>query len=138
MADAERRFDPRNAGGTSGGVGSFLLGLGLMIVGFYMLLKSVYVSYGFIAWGPLYSVYGWHLTGGVILIPTIIGIAMVFYNGSSVLGWLLLVGSLLALFAGIITSIHFSLSGMPLFDLLVMLFLIAGGAGLFIRSLRPS
>jgi hypothetical protein len=134
----ERRFNPRNAGGTSGGVGSFLLGLGLMIVGFYLFLKSVHVNYGFAAWGPMYSIGGWHLTGGIILIPAIIGIAMVFSNGASFLGWLLLVGSLLALFAGIITSINFTLSGMPLFDLLVVLFLIAGGAGIFIRSLRSS
>lgn len=136
MSDSGRRFSPRDAGGTPGGAGSFFLGLGLMITGGYLFLKSVYV-YGVSLWGPMASVYGWDLSGGMILIPAMIGVAMIFCNGNSVLGWLLAIGSVVALVAGIIASLRFSLHGMSLFDLLLVLGLFAAGAGLFARSLRP-
>src|SRR5262249_34161631 len=99
-------------------------------------LKAVHVSYGFAGWGPLYSVYGTQLTGGMILIPAMIGVVLIFANGGSVLGWLLALGSLVALCGGIIASVQFTLSGMPLLDLLEVLGLFAAGAGLFLRSLR--
>ena len=136
MRTSDRRFSPRNAGGTPGGAGSFFVGLGLMIIGGYLFLKSVYVSYGLSLWGPLASVYGWDLNGGIILIPAMIGVAMIFRSGGSVIGWLLAVGSVLALVAGIVASLRFSLHGMSLLDLLVVLGVFAAGAGLFARSLR--
>ena len=56
--DTKARFDPRNAGGTRGGVGQFFLGLALMAAGLYFFLRSVEVTTGF-AWGsPFFVAYG--------------------------------------------------------------------------------
>jgi len=50
-------------------------------------------------------------------------------------GWLLSAGSLIALVFGVISSVNFTLRGMTAFDLLVILVLVFGGLGLFVKSL---
>jgi hypothetical protein len=135
--DGRRRFDPRNAGGTSGGAGQFFLGLGLMALGAYLFLQSVQVTTGFAFGAPLFAVSGHGVTGGVLLIPLGAGVAMIFRDGASLLGWALALGSLLALGVGIIMSLRFYLGGMSLFELLAVIGTFAAGLGLFLRSLRP-
>ncbi|MGO4479530.1 hypothetical protein AB4Z32_25130 [Massilia sp. 2TAF26] len=76
------------------------------------------------------------VTGGIILIPLIIGIAMIFYDARSALGWLLAVGSLTGLVFGVIASLSMSLRTMSAFELICILVLAFGGLGLFLRSLR--
>jgi uncharacterized protein len=125
------------AGGTPGGLGRFLLGLVMIIAGGYLFLNSIRV-YNFFSMG--YSLYAFgpvRLTTGMTLIPLALGIGMVFYNARSWIGWLLLLGSLVAICVGVIASIQFSLTSMSLFDLLVILVLLIGGFGLFLSSLRP-
>ena len=126
------------AGGTTGGVGKFLLGLCMMGGGFYLLLQNIVVSSNFWMGSRLFGVGPVGLTGGMILIPLIIGIAMVFFNAKNALGWLLALGSFGALVFGVISSVSLSLRTMSAFDLLVILTLAFGGLGLFLGSLRPS
>ena len=66
----------------------------------------------------------------------VIGVALVFYNAKSALGWLLALGALVALLAGVLGSLQFSLRSMSAFDLIVILVLAVGGLGLFLASLR--
>ena len=130
----------KGAGGTEGGVGQFFLGLFMMCGGFYMLLNAITVhssfgmGMGIYSWNAFGSSYG--ITSGMIMLPFIIGIGMVFYNVRSLLGWVLALGSLAALIFGVITSIHFDLRSMSLFDLIVILVLAVGGLGLFLSSMR--
>ena len=124
------------AGGTPGGLGRFFLGLAMMVAGGYLFLSSIRV-YHFLSMG--YSLYAFgpvRLTTGMTLIPLCLGIVMMFYNARNVLGWLRFLGSLLASGVGVVASIRFSLAGMSLFDLLVILMLLLGGLGLFLSSLR--
>lgn len=130
----------KGAGGTNGGIGQFLIGLAMMCGGFYMLLNAIVVTsnfglgyrvYGFSMWGNMVSI-----TSGMILIPFLFGIGMIFYNGKSILGWILAAGSLCALIFGVIASLNFSFRPMSAFDLIVILSLSAGGLGLFLRSLK--
>lgn len=130
----------RGAGGTQGGTGQFLLGLAMMGVGGYLLLNAIVVTSSF---GLGYPVYGFSLLGGayaitsgMILIPMVIGVGMIFYNGRSIAGWVLFVGSVLALVFGVLASLRFSFRPMSAFDLIVILVLVAGGVGLFLKSLR--
>lgn len=127
----------KNAGGTPGGGGHFFLGLILMIAGGYIFLKSVHVWTGFGFGGTLFSFGGYGFGGGSILIPLLIGVAVIFYNAGNPLGWVVALGSLAGLAIAIISSIHFTLAAMSLFDLLVVLGLFMAGLGLFLRSLRP-
>ena len=130
----------KGAGGTPGGIGSFFLGFLMMCTGFYLLLQSIVVTHAFgIGMGLFhFAVFGggFSITSGMILIPMMFGVGIVFFNARNLIGWALAVGSLAALIFGVISSIHFMLRPMSLFDLLVILILCVGGTGLFLRSLR--
>ncbi|MFH1092334.1 MAG: hypothetical protein V1742_12275 [Pseudomonadota bacterium] len=124
----------KGAGGTEGGVGRFFIGLAMMIGGGYLFLDSIRIGFN---WGyGLFSLWGFHLTSGMVLIPFIFGIGIIFYNARNPIGWVLTGGSLLALAFGVIRSIRFHLTGMSAFELLVILVLVFGGLGLFLSSLR--
>lgn len=126
------------AGGTSGGLGRFFIGLAMLIGGVYLLLNSISIHshYGFGA--QLYSARGFGITSGMVMIPFIFGVAMMFYNSKNVFGWILAGGSLLALVFGVISSIQFRFQSMSAFDLIVILVLAAGGLGILLSSLRSS
>ena len=74
-------------GGTSGGVAEFLIGLAMLIAGVYLFLDSVQVISDF------YSLFGFG-TGsfGLSLLPLFVGVAFLFFDGRSKVGWLLTVG----------------------------------------------
>jgi hypothetical protein len=126
------------AGGTSGGSGQFILGLLMMCGGFYLLLSGIVVSSNFGMSTRLFGFgSGFGVTGGMILIPLVIGIGMVFYNAKNYIGWFLLLGSFAALIMGVISSVSMNLRTMSAFDLITILVLAIGGLGLFLRSLYP-
>ncbi len=128
----------RGAGGTSGGSGRFLIGLIMLCGGVYLLLNSINVhsQYGFSA--RLYNIGGYGVTSGMIMIPFMFGVGMVFYNARNYLGWLLAGGSIIGLIFGVISSIQFTFRAMSAFDLIVILVLSVGGLGLFLSSLKSS
>ncbi|MFC1748462.1 hypothetical protein ACFL2V_06605 [Pseudomonadota bacterium] len=130
----------KGAGGTSGGIGQFFIGLIMMVGGFYLLLNSISVVshfglgsrlYGFSAYGGNYGI-----TSGMVMIPFMFGIGIIFYNGKNLIGWLLAGGAIVALIFGVITSIHFTFKSMSAFELITILVLAIGGLGMFVRSLR--
>ena len=121
----------RGAGGTSGGIGAFLLGLGMLVVGGYLLLTRVTVGSGaWLLWG--YNAFG------LSMLPLLGGIGWLFYDGRSVGGWLLTAAGALIILAGIIANLQIFFAPTSLFDTLMMLGLLAGGLGLVARSLRAS
>jgi uncharacterized protein len=125
--DARER---RGAGGTPGGVGEFLAGLAMAVVGAYMLTERVTVTSGY------WSLWG-HSTFGLSLLPLVIGIGLLFYNGRSIAGWLLTFAGAVIILAGVITNLQIYFEPTSLFSTIVMLVLLAGGIGLVARSLRP-
>lgn len=119
----------QGAGGTRGGIGIFLLGAAMVVVGGYLLLTRVVVSSGYWQWS------GTNLFG-LSLLPLLAGIGVLFFNGRSLPGWLLLGAGALILLAGIIANMHIYFAPTSLFDTLMILGLLAGGIGLVARSLR--
>lgn len=130
----------RGAGGTPGGNGTFWIGFIMMCAGFYMLLSAVSVRSSFGFRHALYSVpaFGsqFGITGGMILVPFVFGIALIFYDRKNVIGWLLAVGSSAAFIIGVIASVNFAVRGLTAFEFITMLVLAFGGLGLFLQSLR--
>jgi hypothetical protein len=119
----------RGAGGTKGGIIEFFIGLGMAIAGAYLLTNQVVVSSGF------WSFYGFSAFG-FSLIPLIIGIGMLFFDGRSIIGWLLTFAGVVIVFAGIIANLHIYFQPTSLFNTIIMLVLLAGGIGLVARALR--
>ena len=120
----------RDVGGTPGGLGDFLIGLAMACVGGYLLTNQVEVV------GSYWSFYGAN-TFGVTLIPMLIGIAMLFWNGRNILGWLLTAAGGLFIVAGVIANMHIYFRPATLFHTLVMLVLLVGGLSLIAKALRP-
>jgi len=125
----ERETEVRGAGGTPGGIGEFLLGLGMAVAGAYMLTSRVAVSGGY------WTMWGYN-SFGLSLVPLIFGIGLLFYNGRSIIGWLLLFVGVVIIFAGILMNLQIYFQQTSLFNTIVMLVLLAGGIGLVARSLR--
>lgn len=126
----------RGAGGTDGGTGTFLIGLAMMIAGGYLLLSNIIIRPVFGFGTSAFNVGGFSVTTGMILIPFIFGVGLVFYNSRNWIGWLLAIGSVIALVAGVIANLTLQFGRLNAFDLLVILVLLFGGVGLFLRSLR--
>jgi predicted membrane channel-forming protein YqfA (hemolysin III family) len=119
----------RGAGGTHGGIGLFLIGLGMAVAGGWLITNQVTVTSGFWQWGG-------HNAFGLTLIPLIVGIGLLFFNGRSTAGWLLTFCGAVILLAGIITNLEIYFRPTTLFNTLMMLALLAGGIGLVAKSLR--
>jgi len=119
----------QGAGGTPGGVGEFFIGLICAVAGGWLLLNQVQVSGG-----------GWMLWGynsfGLSLIPFILGVGLLFFNGKSVAGWLLLIAGLVIVVAGILVNLNIYFRSTSLFNTLLMLGLLAAGIGLIARAIR--
>ena len=119
----------RGAGGTRGGVGEFLLGVGMAVAGAYLLTQRVTVTSGsWTLWG--YNAFG------LSLLPLLFGVGVLFFNGKSVAGWLLTFAGVVIILAGVIMNLGIYFQPTSLFNTLVMLVLLAGGVGLVARSLR--
>ena len=119
----------RGAGGTTGGIGLFLLGLGMAVAGGWLLTNQVTVTSGYWQWGG-YNAFG------LSLIPLIVGIGFLFFNGRSMVGWLLTFCGAIIIVAGIITNLEIYFRPTSLFNTVMMLILLAGGIGLVARSLK--
>lgn len=119
------------ADGTPGGVGAFFSGAAMVVAGGYLLLTRVTVTSG-----------GWYFYGvnafGLSLVPLLVGIGFLFFNGRSPLGWILTVAGTLIIVTGIISNLSIYFRPSSLFDTLLILGLIAGGIGLVARSLRSA
>lgn len=118
------------AGGTPGGEWQFLGGLALSAVGFYLLTQQVSVSSG------LWQVWGYNAFG-LSLVPFLIGTGLLFFNGRSPAGWLLMGLGLLVIGAGILSNLTIYFQPTSLFNTLMMLGMMAAGVGLIAQSLRP-
>jgi hypothetical protein len=119
----------KGAGGTPGGVGTFLAGLAMTVVGGYLLSNQVTVHSGFWSW------WGGH-GFGLTLVPLLVGVGMLFFNGKSVAGWILSGAGALIIVAGILVNLEIYFRPTSLYNTLAMLVLLAGGLGLIARSLK--
>jgi len=136
MTDTGASFSGRKKfegpGGTPGGLGETLIGLIMMAVGVYMVFDHVTVHTSF-----------WRFVGspgtsfGVTMLPLLIGIGVLFFNGRSVLGWFLTAAGIALLLVGILMNLDIYFRPTSLWATILMFGLIAGGLGVFARGLRP-
>lgn len=118
-------------GGTPGGVGMFIFGLVLAIAGGYLIMNQVQVTSGYWHWwGPN--------TFGLTLIPLVIGIGLLFFNGRSIAGWVLSGGGAVIIFVGILANLQIFFTPTSLFNVILMLVMFAAGLGLMARAVKSS
>jgi hypothetical protein len=119
------------AGGTPGGLPQFFIGLALATAGAYLITQQVNVHSG-----------SWTLGGynafGLSLIPFILGIGMLFFDGSSKAGFLLLFVGIVVIAAGILMNLSIYFQPTSLFNTLMMIGMTAAGVGLVLRALKSA
>ena len=118
-----------DAGGTPGGLGHFLLGFAMVCMGGYLLSNQVMVG------GSYWNIYGTN-SFGITLLPMLFGVGILFWNGRSVVGWVLAAGGALFILAGVIANLHIYFQPTSLFNTVAMLVLLVGGLGLIARGVR--
>ena len=118
-----------DVGGTPGGLGEFVLGFIMTCVGGYFISNQVTVM------GSYWSFWGGN-SFGITMLPLLIGVGLLFWNGRNPIGWLLTVAGALFILAGVLANMHIYFQPTSLFNTLVMLILLFGGLGLIARSLR--
>lgn len=125
----------RGAGGTSGGIVEFLLGLVMIIIGAYMLSNNVVVHSGFLGWKMMLG--GMRITAfGVTLIPLSFGIFWLFFDGKSWIGWALTLTSIICIIVGIMMTLDVHFKTVSIYVLVIMMTLLLGGLGIIARSLK--
>ncbi len=111
----------------------FLGGLAMLIVGLYLFTNKATVQTSFFS-GSL-RLFGLNINSGIVIIPFIIGIVWLFVKPRS-FGAKLLTGlGVLIIIVSVIASTTIRLPRITLYEWILYLVLIFGGAGLLIRVL---
>lgn len=119
-------------GGTPGGAVEVLVGLLMIGIGIYIVFEHVTVHTSF-----------WRFFGGpgtsfgLTMLPLLGGIGVLFFNGRSTLGWVLTVGGISLILAGVLMNMDIYFRPTSLWGTIVMFGLIVAGLGVFARGLRP-
>lgn len=132
LSPGASRRQLKDVGGTAGGLGEFIVGIALLGAGAWLFLSRVVVTSGF---GSLFGLGS--SSFGTMLVPLFLGVMLLFWNGRSILGWLLALFGALGIFAGIISDLHVFFQPTSLPTTLTMLGMMAAGLGLVARALRP-
>ena len=111
----------------------FLGGLAMLAVGLYWFSLNVSVSSSFFSSGL--RIGGFNIHSGLIIVPFIIAVILVFINPESFGRKLFLGISVLLIIASVIYSTNFHLATMTLFEWVGILVLIFGGLALVCKIL---
>lgn len=108
---------------------NFLVGIILLAAGLFLLTQQTDVTMVWYQW-RLGSI---NIASGLILIPFIIGLVILFYNPKSIFGRILTIVGIIIIVATIIMSINIVFRRTTLYNLIIMLALMAAGAGFLLR-----
>ena len=111
----------------------FLAGLAMLIVGLFIFSQKVMVSSGFFGHG--FRLGGFHMGNGLIMVPFIIGVVWMFASEGSFASKVFTAVGVLIIIVAIIMTTRISLVYMTLYEWVLILVLIFGGAGLLARIL---
>src|SRR5207247_9063721 len=98
-----------DVGGTPGGLGHFVICFVMACMGGYFLANQVSVV------GSYWSFYG-ATTFGITLVPMLLGVGLLFWNGRSLVGWILTAAGARFIRAGVIADLQLYLGPLGLFN----------------------
>lgn len=102
----------------------FVAGIIMLVVGLYIFSQKVIVFSGFFSFG------GGRFSSGLIVVPLIIGIVWMFVSGANFASKVFTVLAAIIIIASVVMTTNIHLSAMTLYDWILILVLIFGGAGL--------
>ena len=107
----------------------FLTGIICFAVGLFMLTQQTVVTMSWYHW----AFGSFRLASGLILVPFIVGIIVIFFNPKSLIGKIVTIIGIVIIIATIIMSIDIAFKQTSLYNFIIMIGLIAAGAGLLLR-----
>lgn len=112
---------------------SFFAGLLMFGGGLFMILQNVMVR---TSWGShFYHIGSWGVPNGLILLPLLIGIVMLFVMDKKVFGWIVTGLGILFILLTVIMSVQISWRTTNAYMFILMFGLAAAGGGLLMRVL---
>ncbi len=134
----------RGSGGTEGGLGLFVVGAILAVLGIYLFFDSVGVRTDDGLFSGMLGGRGRHGGGigrttsmGILFVPFIVSIIGLFYDARKKWAWWLLFLGITIIAIEVLSRIRFYLDT-KLTHLLLMMALFGAGVGLILRSLKES
>lgn len=111
----------------------FFLGLLMFAGGVFMILQNVIVR---TSWGTsFYHIGDWAVPNGMIVLPVLIGIVMLFLMEKRIFGWIVFILGLIFIMLTIIMSVQISWKTSNGYMFVMMFGLAAAGGGLLMRVL---
>ena len=112
----------------------FVGGIVMLAVGLFIFSQKVIVHSSWFGYGG-FSVAGIRISSGLVIVPLIIGIIWMFTTGANFASKVFTAFSVLLIIVSVIMSTHIHLSSMTLYEWILLLVLIFGGAGLVAKVL---
>lgn len=111
----------------------FFLGLLMFGGGLFMVLQNAKVS---TSWGStFYHIGSWGIPNGLIMLPVLIGIVMLFMMEKKLFGWIVTVLGIIFILLTIIMNLSITWQRTSAFAFIMMFGLVAAGGGLMLKSL---
>jgi len=111
---------------------SLLSGLALFILGMFLISQNTIVSTGYF-FGGVFG--GFNPPFGLLLLPVIIGVILLFTMKRKIWGWILIATGLVTILAGVLMSLRIVFRPTTLYITILMFACLAAGIGLIIRGL---
>jgi len=108
-----------------------LVGLGLFCGGTFLVMQNTVLSSKF----SLMDLIGVNPPFGLVMLPLLIGIGVLFFNEKSLLGWILSIVGLITILLGILMGLSIFFRPVSLYEGILMFGLIAAGIGLVAKAL---
>lgn len=109
-------------------VGIILLGVGLFLFSNQVSVGTSWYNWRFLTIGKR------NFTNGLISVPLIIGIVMMFYNPKSLVAKIIIALGAIFIIATVIMSINFRFESTTLFNYVLMIGMTSAGAGMILKA----
>jgi len=113
----------------------FFGGILLFLVGAFLITQNTVLTMNFSA---ISNLLGFNVPFGLVLLPLLIGIGILFFNSKSVLGWIVLVFGIITILLGILMTLNIYFKPISLYYGILMYGMTAAGIGLFLKALFGS
>lgn len=123
----------RSSGSESGDLMQFFIGLIMLAGGLYMVLQNINVtsSWGFFS----YRIGFFSVSSGMVLLPSVIGILMLFMMEKRIFGWIVLSIGIAIILLSVFLTTHIYWKTTSAYNFIIMFGFVAAGAGMVIKQL---
>lgn len=113
-----------------GSLGSFFLGAVLFSIGVYLIFQNTIISTQF----SLMDLVGFNPPFGLVILPLLIGIGILFFNEKSILGWFITIFGIITILLGILMGLRIYFKPVTLYQGVLMYGMTAAGMGLIAKA----